>query len=78
MRYKEVININDGCRLGYVGDVEIRLPEGQVTAIIVPGPFRISSLFRSEKEDIVIPWKNIRCFGDDVILVDIDCGVYAK
>ena len=25
MRYKEVININDGCRLGYVGDVEVPL-----------------------------------------------------
>ena len=21
LRYKEVINVNDGCRLGYVGDV---------------------------------------------------------
>ena len=28
-------------------------------------------LTEAEREDIVIPWKNIRCFGDDVILVDI-------
>ena len=31
-RCKEVINICDGCRLGYVGDVECRLPDGQLTA----------------------------------------------
>ena len=37
MRYKEVINICDGCRLGFVGDVEVLLPEGRVTALIVPG-----------------------------------------
>ena len=40
MRYKEVINICDGCRLGFVGDVEVLLPEGRVTALIVPGPCR--------------------------------------
>ena len=38
-RCKEVINICDGCRLGYVGDVECRLPDGQLTALIVPGPY---------------------------------------
>ena len=35
-RCKEVINICDGCRLGYVGDVECRLPDGQLTALIIP------------------------------------------
>ena len=39
-RCKEVINICDGCRLGYVGDVECRLPDGQLTALIIPGPYR--------------------------------------
>ena len=33
LRRKEVINICDGCRLGYVADVDIRVPEGQVVAI---------------------------------------------
>ena len=32
LRRKEVINICDGCRLGYVGDVEVLLPEGKVAA----------------------------------------------
>ncbi len=69
MRYKEVININDGCRLGYVGDVEIRLPEGHVTAIIVPGPCRFFGLF-GRGEDYYIPWDCIKQIGDDIILID--------
>ena len=40
LRRKEVINICDGCRLGYVADVDIRIPEGQVVAIVVYGPCR--------------------------------------
>ena len=27
LKCKEVINICDGCRLGYVDDVEVRVPE---------------------------------------------------
>ena len=34
LRCKEVINICDGCRIGYVGDVEVMLPEGRVAALV--------------------------------------------
>ena len=69
MRCKEVINICDGCRLGYVADVELKLPEGQVCAIIVYGPFRFFGLFGRGEEDY-IPWECIQRVGDDIILVD--------
>ena len=38
MRRKEVINICDGCRLGYVADVDVMIPVGQVVAMVVLGP----------------------------------------
>ena len=38
---KEVVCIRDGARLGYVADVEVEVPEGQVCAIVVPGKCRI-------------------------------------
>ncbi len=44
-RRKEVININDGTRLGFVADADIRIPEGQVIAMIVYGPARFVGLF---------------------------------
>ena len=68
-RCKEVINICDGCRLGYVGDIECRLPDGQLTALIVPGPFRFFGLF-GRGEEYYIPWECIQRVGDDIILVD--------
>ena len=69
LRHKEVINICDGCRLGYVGDVEISIPEGAVKGIIVFGPCRFFGLF-GRGEDYYIPWECIQRIGDDIILID--------
>jgi YlmC/YmxH family sporulation protein len=68
--HKEVININDGKRLGYVQDVCANLGDGRITSIIVPGNKKLLNIF-SKGEDIVIEWEKIKCIGDDVILVDI-------
>ena len=69
LRRKEVINICDGCRLGYVDDVELRVPEGQVIAVIVYGPCRFFGLF-GRGEEYYVPWECIQRVGDDIILVD--------
>lgn len=70
LRCKEVVNVTDGCRLGYVNDLEIELENGRVLAIIVPGPCRFFGLFGREV-DYVIPWPCIRRIGSDIILVDV-------
>ncbi len=70
LRCKEVINICDGCRLGFVDDVLIEVVDGRVLAIIVPGPCRFLGLFGRE-DDYVIFWENITRIGDDIILVDV-------
>ncbi|MBE6908286.1 MAG: YlmC/YmxH family sporulation protein [Ruminococcaceae bacterium] len=69
LRCREVINICDGCRLGYVGDLELRIPEGEITALIVPGPLRFFGLF-GRGEEYYIPWRCIKRIGDDVILIE--------
>ena len=68
-KQKEVINLTDGRRLGYVQDVEANFETGEITAIIVPGSSKMFSI--GQKNDIVIPWQNIRRIGDDIILVEI-------
>lgn len=70
LKCKEVINLSDGCRLGYVYDVELDLVSGRVVAILVPGPCRFFGLFGREK-DYVIPWPCIKRIGEDLILVDV-------
>jgi YlmC/YmxH family sporulation protein len=69
LRRKEVINVCDGCRLGCVSDLDIRLPEGQICAIIVYGPCRFFGLF-GRGEEFYIPWDCIQKIGDDIILID--------
>ena len=69
-KHKEVINITDGRRLGFVQDVTADLNTGVITSIIVPGSTKLFNLF-SNINDIVIPWEDIKCIGDDVILVEI-------
>lgn len=70
-KHKEVINITDGRRLGYVQDVCANLETGMITAIIVPGGSNKLLNFFSSSNDIVIKWEDIRCIGEDLILVEI-------
>lgn len=69
-RKKEVINIKDGKRLGYVQDVTADLKTGTITSIIVPGNSKGFGIFLNNDE-ISIPWESIKCISDEIILVDI-------
>lgn len=69
LRRKEVINVCDGCRLGYVSDLDLRIPEGQVCALIVYGPGRFFGLF-GRGEEFYIPCDCIQKIGSDIILID--------
>ena len=55
---------------GYVQDVCADLGSGKITSIIVPGNNKILNIFAGNN-DIEIPWENIKCIGDDLILVEI-------
>lgn len=48
-KHKEVININNAKRLGYVQDVTADLPSGTITSIIVPGTTKLMGLFSNRK-----------------------------
>lgn len=69
LRQKEVINITDASRLGFVSDVEVSLEHGAIEAIIVPGKSRLFNF--GAGGDCVIPWQKIKKIGDDIILVEI-------
>ncbi|MCD8088041.1 MAG: YlmC/YmxH family sporulation protein [Oscillospiraceae bacterium] len=73
-RYKEVINVRTGTRLGYVCDAEFGSPEGRITALIVPGKARYFGLVGRE-DDYVLPWECISRIGDDIILVESDHAI---
>jgi YlmC/YmxH family sporulation protein len=70
-REKEVINVKDGRRLGFVCDVEINLQSGKIEAIVIPGDRRWFGLVGKDDE-YVIPWDRIKKIGEDIILVELD------
>jgi len=71
MRQKEVINISDGKRLGFICDVEFDLESGQIKTLVVPSSGRMLGLF-SKDNDVAIPWDAIVRIGDDIVLVDYE------
>lgn len=81
LRLREVINVTDGRRLGYIDDLEIDVATGQVTALILPARARLFHLF-PRNEELVVPWSQLRRIGTDVILVEpaylVDHGTSRK
>ena len=69
LRYKEVIDIHTGQRLGYVCDAEFDDAEGRIVSLITPGRPKFFGLFGRE-DDYVLPWKCIVRMGADIILVE--------
>ena len=69
LRYKEVIDIHSGLRLGYVCDAEYDDKEGRLLSLITPGRAKLFGLMGRE-DDYVLPWACIARIGRDIILVD--------
>lgn len=68
LRHKEVINSTNGCRIGFVDDVEVDTATAQVRSIIVFGRPRCFGVM-GRNEDLIIPWDDIQLIGQDTILV---------
>ena len=64
LRYKEVIDIHTGRRLGYVCDAEFDETEGRLISLITPGKAKFFGLFGRE-DDYILPWKCIVRIGGD-------------
>lgn len=71
LRNKEVINIKEGTRLGFISDVEFDMSTGKVLSVIVPGPSKFSSVF-GKRDDYMIPFADIQKTGNDIILVSYE------
>lgn len=76
LRNKEVIDVFDGKRLGFVCDCEIDICTGRLISLIVPHSSGMFNVF-SKNDDYVIPWRQIKKIGDDIIIVDTRQSRYA-
>ncbi len=69
LRDRDVVNVNDGKRLGVISDVELDVEQGTVKAIIIPGAGGLRGVL-GKKNELLIPWDKIIKVGLDTILVD--------
>lgn len=76
LREKEVINICDGKRLGYISDIEIDLCNGTVLSVAVLFDCRVLGFGKCE--ELIIPWDKIGCIGKDAVLVNLDASAYKR
>lgn len=66
---KDIINVQDGSKIGNIIDVFIE-KDGSMRALIIQKNKLFSRVF-SSKEEIEIKWEQIKKIGEDVILVSV-------
>ena len=77
LRYKEVIDIHTGFRLGYVCDAEFDDAEGRLCSLVTPGRAKLFGLLGRE-DDYVLPWGSVVRIGSDIVLVDVKESVQRR
>lgn len=70
LRMREIVNVQDGRRLGLIKDIDLDLENGRIQAIILAGSSRMLGFFGRD-EEIIVPWEKIVKIGVDVILVEV-------
>lgn len=53
-------------------DLHFNAVNACVEALVVPGPTKLWTTIKGEREGYTIPWSRIRRIGDDVILVELE------
>lgn len=71
IKKKEVINIKDGLRLGFVSDVILDEKNGRIKKLIVPAPTKLFGIFGADRE-YKISWDEIKVMGEDFLLIEAD------
>ena len=67
LRTKEVVNTQDGRKLGKVCDIVLCYPENRWLGIVAPG----GRSFGFKRNSVFIDLKHIIKIGEDVVLVDV-------
>ena len=66
---KDVINDEDGVKLGKIVDAEIDVATGKIVNVTIYRGFKFFNVFGS-KDTVQIPWNKIIKIGNDVVIVE--------
>lgn len=70
---KEIINIADGMRINFVNECDIVFDDrsGKIHSLLLPPKSSFGTFFNPNKA-VVIPWKNIKKIGEEIIIVEMN------
>lgn len=70
---KEIVNLNDGGRLGVIADSDLVIDEksGKIIALLVPD-IRSQFRFFGDRGEIEIPWEAIKKIGNDMVIIELE------
>ncbi len=71
LRNKEIINIKNGARMGYVDDVEFDTDDAMIKSFIIYGRTRFFGLLGRE-DDVILTCDDIEIIGVDTVLISAD------
>lgn len=75
LKSMEVVDISEGKRLGFIGDIIFDEDISYIKSFIIPYQSGVFSVFK-RKEEIEIGWDQIKVIGVDIMLVDLSDGKY--
>lgn len=75
LRQMEVIDISEGKRLGFIGDIIFNEDFTKIESLVIPSQNGILSIFK-KKDEIHIKWNQIKTIGIDIILVETYNKIY--
>ncbi len=70
LQRKDIVNLNNGKKIGRIIDVEIDANNGSMVNLIVEKGKYFRNMFNSESE-VLIRFDQIKKMGEDVILIDL-------
>lgn len=73
MAGKEILNINNGSRLGIIGNSDLLIDEktGKIISLLVPDNGNQFIMF-NDRSEIEIPWEAIKKIGNDMLIIDME------
>jgi YlmC/YmxH family sporulation protein len=74
LRQKEVIDVRNGEKLGYIDDIELDAEHRTVHGFWIYGKRRFFGLLRM-KEDVFVPSDSVQLYGRDVLLAEMPVRV---
>lgn len=77
LRNKEIINIRNGARMGYVDDIEFDTDDSMIKSFIIYGRTRFFGLLGRD-DDIILTCDDIEIVGMDTVLISADEAKLAK